>query len=295
MRPVRLALVIVGLVAPGLAATAAGDAMAQAAVTLGCGLEPGPTRAVAQVIDGETIRLDDGKLVRLVGALAPRREDAIVPAAGGTPPSEWPPETAARAALAGLVEGRSAALAFAGGRSDRHDRVLAHVFLAAPQGSGSEDVWVQGWLVEQGHARAYALPGSDACLAALVARERGARRAGRGLWGHAAYQVRPADRPSELQRYANTFQLVRGRVERASGTRSLAILELTSGERPASAMHGGQQGAFRVTWPRRRARDRGFERAEALIGANILVRGWIEARRGPGIEVVAGADIERED
>ena len=40
------------------------------------GLEAGPTRSVARVLDGETVALDDGTELRLIGALAPRAIDA---------------------------------------------------------------------------------------------------------------------------------------------------------------------------------------------------------------------------
>ena len=128
-------------------------AVAQPAVTLPCALEPGPTRAVVEVVDGETLRLDDRVEVRLIGALAPRAADA-----GSQAEAAWRPAKESQAALAALVLGQSVALAFAGPRADRYGRVLAHLFV----GDGDAQVWVQGRLVELGHARAYSLPGSDA-------------------------------------------------------------------------------------------------------------------------------------
>ncbi len=69
-------------------------------------------------------------------------------------------ERAAIAALDDLVRGQSVELAFSGRRSDRYGRLLAHVFLRR----GGERVWVQGELLSSGHARAYGLPGSLACM-----------------------------------------------------------------------------------------------------------------------------------
>ncbi len=273
----------------GLGLVAAGEARAQAAVTLGCNLEPGPSRAVAGIVDGETLRLDDGVEVRLIGALAPRASDA---GTDGNVSPAWPPEIATRDALAAWVGGQSVALAFAGRRADRYGRVLAHVFM----NRDGEDVWVQGRLVEDGLARAYALPESDACLGPLLERERRARQANRGLWAHAAYQVRPADRPTELTRYRHTFQLVRGRVERGRGTRgSLSILELANGEKPPAPEGGSQRGAFRVVWRREVARRAGLEAPERLADRNILVRGWIDVRAGPEIEILAAGQIEPDE
>src|SRR5262245_17214436 len=55
------------------------------------GLEPGPARTVTRVLDGETVALDDGTELRLIGALAPRAVDADAEA--------WPAEAAATEAL----------------------------------------------------------------------------------------------------------------------------------------------------------------------------------------------------
>jgi hypothetical protein len=183
------------------------------------------------------------------------------------------------------------ALAFAGPRADRYGRVLAHLFL----GEADAQIWVQGKMIEAGHARAVALPESDACIGALLERERRAREAGLGLWSHAAYQIRPADRPTELGRYRFTYQLVRGRVERARQGRGLAILEMANGERPAAEQGKSQRGAFRVVWREKVGRQAGLDRATNLSGRNILVRGWVDARFGPEIEIVTAGQLEIED
>src|SRR5690348_13278926 len=73
-----------------------------------CTLEPGPVRTVTRVVDGETIVLDDGKAVRLIGALAPRARDA------DAAPGAWPPEADAIKALSDLTLGKRVKLAFSG-------------------------------------------------------------------------------------------------------------------------------------------------------------------------------------
>ena len=84
----------------GIAAAAgvAGFALTAAAEDLKtiapCTLEPGPVRTVARVLDGETLILDDGKAVRLIGALAPRAHDA------GAAAGAWPPEIETPTAVA---------------------------------------------------------------------------------------------------------------------------------------------------------------------------------------------------
>ncbi len=103
------------------------------------GLQSGPMRTVTRVLDGETMVLDDGTELRLIGALAPRAIDA------DAEPGTWPAETAAAEALRVLVLGKSVELGFAGERADRYGRLQAHAFLVA----GEERRWVQGELIEQ--------------------------------------------------------------------------------------------------------------------------------------------------
>ena len=178
------------------------------AATRACVLEQGETRAVARVADSETLVLDDGRQVRLIGALGARHQDA------DADPEFWQPEADARAELERLVAGRTVQLGFAGRRVDRNGRVLAHVFVvdagahAEPAGpmptgpqagdaqpaapSASDDppgAWVQGHMIQTGHARAYVLPGNSACADALIALEGQARASGLGLWRNAAYAV----------------------------------------------------------------------------------------------------------
>ena len=200
-------------------------------------------------------------------------------------------------------------LAFQGPRSDRYGRVLAHVFF--DEAGASQ--WVQAAHLEAGHARAFAPPEHAACLPQLLAREKAARAASRGLWANAAYQVRPADRPGELVRYRGTFQLVAGRVAKVSGTRTLAILELVNSETakqdttaetkakeaaPKTAATSGGIGrdraGFRVVWNRsaKTVAEVHGRRTGGLSGADVLVRGWVEMRRGPEIEIHGATQLD---
>lgn len=268
-------------------------ASGQTPLSLDCGIEAGPTRAVAAVVDAGTLRLDDGKEVRLAGIVVPSARDA------GADAGHWPPEIEARAAVAALVSGRNAALGLGRRREDRWGRVQAHLFVEQEGGQ----VWVQGRLTALGHARVGPTPDDDACTPRLLEREREARGAGRGLWASSAYHVRPADRPSELARYQGTFQLVRGIVERVGGTRSLVIVELASGEgaivaqaptAEATAAVGRQsrRGTMRAVW--RRSLDTGLAATSGLVGSTVLLRGWIDVRAGPEIELLTKGQIEVE-
>ncbi len=245
-------------------------ALASAQAALACELEEGPRLAVARVVDVETLRLDDGREVRLIGALAPRAFDT------GAATRHWPAEEEARAALERLVLGRTVELAFARHRLDRYGRLVAHVFVV---GASPEDrVWVQGALLEAGHARSYALPGAAECQDLLRAREDVARTAGLGLWRNAAYAIRDAARPFDLLRHRATFQIVEGRVRHVAKVGSRIYLnfgddwrrDFTIGVRTGRSTAA----AGAIDWP-------------TLEGARVRVRGWIDRRNGPFIELHA--------
>jgi endonuclease YncB( thermonuclease family) len=262
-----------------LACACAGLSLAGQAAEIGgasCpGLQSGPMRTVVRVLDGETVGLDDGRELRLIGALAPRAIDV------DADPSAWPAEAAATEALRRLVLGKSIELGFAGERTDRYGRVQAHALLI----DGEKRRWVQHELVAGGHSRAYALAGNRVCSAELLAAERSAREARRGLWAEAAYQVRSALEPAELLRYRATFQVVEGRIVRVGGTRGTIYLNFdrnwrrgfsVSLRRDDRALLGGYAASPR-----------------ALEGMRVRVRGWIEERRGaPAVDLSAAGTFE---
>lgn len=238
------------------------------------GLERGPSHTVARVIDGETVVLDDGRQVRLLGALAPRAMDA------GAEPGAWPLETAATAELTAFALGKTIELAFAAERLDRYGRLQAHGYAR----ESGQLRWLQGHLLTQGLARAFVQAGSRLCPEALLAAEQAAREARRGLWAEAAYHVRRAARPAELARYRSTFQVVEGRIVRVAQVRGTIYLNfsrdwrrgfsvsLRRGDRELLGAYGGDP--------------------QALAGRHVRVRGWLEQRRAPAIDLSAAGLLE---
>jgi endonuclease YncB( thermonuclease family) len=265
---------ILGAAAGLLCALAAAAAEAQP-VHACAGLDAGPARTVVRVIDGETVVLDAGAELRLVGALAPRAIEV------GAEPDSWPLETEARDALRALVLGRTVELAFAGERTDRYGRLQAHAFVADKDGRK----WVQGHLVELGLARTYALAASHACIRELLAIEGVAREAGRGLWAEAAYRIRRADTPDELLRLRATFQVVEGRVVRVALVRGTIYVNFDR----------NWKRGFSVSLRRDEAALLGEHAGipKALEGRIVRVRGWIERRGGgPSIDLSSGGSLE---
>lgn len=242
-----------------------------------CAPDSGGTHDVARVIDGETLLLDDGREVRLMGSLKPGSRDPSTTSRDKTLAEQ------ASQALAALVADRAITLRYEGRRRDRYGRVLAQVYV----GDGSEAVWVQERLIGDGLARAYALPGNAGCITALMAAESAARAAGRGLWGISSYGVHAAEDVRRLLSLGGQFTLVEGRV--ASVTRAQRITYLN----------------FGADWRRdftasiaNAVVDRSAGGAEALAklnGRRVRVRGWIERRNGPMIVLNSPDEIETVD
>ena len=296
---------------------AAEQAHAQDVAPGSCRLIAGPRRAVIKIIDAATLQLDDGSLLRLDGALPPHPPAGLgigKDRAGGhgNLQQAWPLLRRTRQALEKLLPGRSIKLAYGSQRKDRYGRRLAQVFIlpeaaladapladiqpanirpADPAGDGAaatpqgdKPIWLQGYLVSRGLARAYALPGQDNCLAALIKHESKAIAAGRGLWRNAAYQIRHAQASGELRRFSGSYQLVEGRVLRVGRSRSRYYLNFGRNWRNDFTV------AIDKKYVRRFARN-GIRIAQ-LAGQYIRVRGWIRLHNGPLIDVYNSGQIE---
>lgn len=240
-----------------------------------CALKPGPIRTVARIIDGETVGLDDGREVRLIGALAPRARDA------GAEPDAWPLEEAAKTTLAELTLGKTVELAYGTASSDRYGRELAHLFA---QDETGRRIWVQGEMLQLGFARAYALPGDDACLTTLIANEAIGRTVGAGIWTSPIYRVREAGTAKALRAARSSFQIVRGTVTSVSQSKSTTYLNFGADWRED----------FTVAVPRTVLRSDPARATELqnLTGKSVEVRGWIERRNGPAIRLTSLASLK---
>lgn len=239
-----------------------------------CPLEAGPARSVVAVLDGATLRLDDGSEVRLAGIASPSRLDS------GGAATDWPPASAASEALSALVLGRVVELAFAETRSDRHGRIVAHLFRRTEHGHD----WIQGRLLAAGHARAILPPGDASCADELLAHEGIAASAGLGLWSHTAYRTRRAERTYELMRYRSTYQTVAGRIAAVAEVRG--VLYLNFGREWREDFTVVVRSDVRA-----RLAARGLDVA-GLAGREVKVRGWIERRNGPAIQLQHAAELE---
>ncbi len=248
---------------------------AGASKTVACALSEAQRGTVAQIIDGETLRLTDGTVVRLMGAKAPS------PPLGWRGEDPWPKVEEAKQALERLASGAEVELRFGGRRVDRHGQALAQVFVV----KGETRLWLQQELVSEGLARVYSFPDNRACVAELMARETQARDQRKGLWGVAAYRIRDAGGdPEQIARLKFSYQLVEGVVAAVGGAASRVYLnfgkdwhtdftvEIEHKDRAAFAAAGLDP--------------------NALAGKRVRVRGWIEWRNGPMIRATHPEQIE---
>jgi micrococcal nuclease len=122
---------------------------------------------VARAVDGDTLVLDDGRTVRIIGLDAPETHNPAM--AGPQPFGE-----AAATRLADLVAGRVVALETDATPTDHYGRLLRHVWLGG--------TLVAEVLVREGLARAMSIPPDVRHAERLRAAEADARAAGHGLW-----------------------------------------------------------------------------------------------------------------
>ncbi len=206
---------------------------------------------VAQVVDGDTLRLRDGRSVRLIGVNAPEigRDGR---------PSE-PFAKQARDAVKRML-GRHAVVGLRLGneRRDRHGRLLAHVYDADGRS-------VEAALLRQGLAAQIVVPPNLHALDCYRAAETEARDAGRGVWG-SLYRPRAVE---SLPRSTRGFRLISGKVVSVKDSKYSVWLNFP--RRPGERKREGV--ALRI--PRKDLVNfpRGFLRD--LQGRHVVARGWL--------------------
>jgi micrococcal nuclease len=239
----------------------AGEAGAGALVKSGQG-------RVVEVVDGDTLFLDDGVQVRLVGIQAPKLP------LGRRNFKTWPLAGKAKQALEALTLGRQVTLSYGGRRLDRYDRALAHLHR-------DDGLWIQERLLRMGMARVYSFRDNRAAVPELLAAERAARAAGIGIWGHKWYRIWQQE---ELYDGLGGFQLIEGIVLKTALVRGRVYLNFGQDWR--------QDFTITVAPRDRRLFDRaGFDH-QGLAGHRVRVRGWLKHYNGPSIEASHPEQIE---
>jgi hypothetical protein len=228
---------------------------ATSAIAAGCRFEPQGEGRIVSVIDARTFRMEDGREVRLSG---------IEMMSDGA------------AALAALI-GRSVALHEETDAPDRYGRQPAFVFVDDAERS------LQSMLLEQGEALGSGAVADKACAADLAAAEALARQANRGAWAHRA-AIKNAEIRDDILARVGQFTLVEGKV--LSVRQAGAVTYLNFGRRWtrdfAATISRGAMPAMEAA---------GIS-VKALENKRIRVRGFVESRQGPRIEILRVGQIE---
>jgi len=254
------------------AVLAGSDAYAQA--PRDCGGRSEPPAEVARVIDGRSFLLADGREVRLAAIetplTVPGDEDEVRVRAA----------LAAKTALETLLLHRDVNLFALGSSPDRYGRLVAHAFVRTSSG----EALVQHELVAAGYALVSPAVSAATCRIYLRNAETDARNGGLGLWNDPYDVVKAAADPADILAEQGRFALVQGKV--MSVRESGGIVYVNFGRRWSDQ--------FTVTILKRN--EGLFAGAglmpKALAGRNIEVRGWVEERGGPTIEVSRPEQIE---
>lgn len=212
-----------------------------------------PRVDVAHVVDGDTLRLKDGRRVRLIGVNAPERG----PERGHRGAASQPYAEAARQRLQALVEASRGRVGLAIGRqgNDRYGRVLAHLY-------GDDGRNLEARLLAEGLGYRIAVSPDTDLGACHHEAEAAARQAGLGVWRDPLILT-----PERLVQ--GGFALVRGRVARVERNRGGLWLELDG---PLTLhVDSARVAAFDAQ-----------RTAASLVGQRVEARGWVidRSRRG---------------
>jgi micrococcal nuclease len=252
LRAACLALLAIVLASPCLAA---------------CGRSAGRAQAVS--VDARLdIELSDGRTARLGGLDAPNADQGA-------------PEIAntAREFLGKRLVGREVAVMQLAGGTDRWGRTVADLVLDPRDGSAGS---AAAALLTAGYARVRPEFETRGCAAERLALEEQARQGEIGIWRDPAFTVIQSSNSAQLRGRNGRFVVVEGMVRRVGFARSRIYLELVPRDGPTIVIARKLE-----TVLAREGRPAG-----ALVGQTIRVRGVVDDRFGPRIDVADPSMIE---
>lgn len=204
---------------------------------------------VASVIDGDTVKLADGRSVRLIGINAPER--------GGRDRPGEPLAQRARQALQALLPADGRLFLEPGTEArDRYGRRLAHLYLREDGGN------IEAALLRDGMGFHVVVPPNSRQSDCLAAAEAEARRGRSGVWDERHFAPRDA---GELTQADAGFRRVRVRVQEVTRNRGGWWIE--SGQLSLQLSHADRK-AFPACVP------------ACWRGRTLVVRGWLVDRSG---------------
>lgn len=204
---------------------------------------------VVHVHDGDTVRLRDGRKVRLIGINTPELATEDSPA---EPMAELARDSLRRAVG---TSNSHVGLVFGEQRRDHYGRTLAHLF-------GTDGHNFQAELLERGLALALTIAPNDAFSDCYRQAENTARCKQNGLWSQPGFASTKAE---ELEPGASGFRLINAGVQHIDRNTKGLWLSLSGG----------------LLVGIRKADLAGFDENRLLMlkGASIRVRGWLNPKK----------------
>ena len=213
-----------------------------------CGHPETAVMTVSKVLDGDTIKLSDGRSVRVLGINAP---EITVGQKRGQPLGK---ESLANARQFINRSGNEIRLGFDVEKRDHYGRWLAHVYDKSNRSLAAEQL-------RAGMAIQVSVPPNGAQENCLLNAESHAKEKSIGVWRN-SYWVNFAS--SRLTTADTGFRLVRGKITRVDVNSSIWI-EL-EGNLVAQIRKADGKAFGRIGW-------------KSLVGKTVEVRGWITLRR----------------
>ncbi len=203
--------------------------------------------SVVKVIDGDTVHLESGEKVRLIGLNAPEM------AREGQPAQPYANEATTR--LKALL-GKPATIRLLSGveSRDRYGRQLAH-------GINKQGIDITETLISEGLAFAVTIPPNIWKSSCYQKAEEDARQSKRGLWGHSVYQPKSPEQITD-----GGFQRIRGEVIRVNRGRNWLRLDLS--HRVSIRVNQSDLSHFE-----------GKVELFGLKGRTVTVQGWLTQRK----------------
>ena len=220
---------------------------------------------IASVIDGDTVILDDGRTIRLVGLNAPElaRPEAYIS-------RDWqrnnqPLSLAAKEALTNFVANAQVRIYPSVSGYDRYKRQLAHLFVSKSYKGVEKISNLTAQLIEKGLAYAVAMAPNLSFSECYFSSEKQARATGMGVWSEEQLQPIVA---ADFDQYGRSgFALIQGLVTRVSRSKGRVWMDIDD---TVVIMVGKRSFGYFT------------QDLEEYEGHTIEVRGWVIDRQKKG-------------
>jgi endonuclease YncB( thermonuclease family) len=229
-----------------------------------------PEFEVKRVLNGKSLQLVDGRIVRLASLQVPNITEQT-----GLKRAGQPMGVQSHQALIDLVQGKKLRLEFGAQKEDRKGRLIALAYL--PDGRN-----LQAEMISAGWGMVYPFPDLVEPLPAWLRLEDAARKAGKGIWQNDYWQPRAALRLPE-ENPEERFMLVEGIAKKVAKVKGGWFINFDQ----------DWKSDFTAVISKEDAKEH-FQGKDLswLEGKRLRMRGWIYRYNGPAMDIHQPQQIE---